>query len=789
MRYRSLVATLASLPGLLASTADAQPESDLGRHFGFEPPRILVLDEGAGPLATADIDADGLEDLVVVNNRSSRIEIFLQRAAPRTDAEMERAFRVNDLPLSRHYERVEVSVPHRVQGIAVHDVDRDGRPDLVYAGQPEELVWLRQEEDGGFSLDGRRRARGLAATRTAFAIADVEDRPGSNRDDPEVVTILNGRLAVFPLSRRGRFGEPTMLGAAGDRLVAAFVEDFDGDGLLDVVAIAPEAEATIRLWRQREIAGTLDSPAGPVTALGPEARFETPALWELEPVRFDDQPAASIGTIERSSRRMVFYDFVERPADEEDPTAGAAALITAFEGGSPPIGGVAASDVDGDGLSDLIAVEPNRSRVTLRFQSAEGGLGVAEAFSAFKAPAAVDAGQWDGGGAKEVFVLSEEEKAVGVSVYDPARRRLGFPQPIALATAGATPVCLGWFETSDGPALAVVVEERRDHILEIHRPDGESRVIELDGVRRAPQAIRVADLDGDGGADLLLLTPQQPLVLVRNADGASAEVVTEREMPQFGLVESAGPGNALVMDVNDDGRDELLISDANFVRACVFDSEGGWRVLDQATHPDASTSFAALGGRRELDGSLTLLAADTANERLVEVLAGPGAWRLGAAMAVGGFEARRIFAQAFSPRDGATEAPDLLLIGEEAFAIVQVAGPRLTIEPFAAYRSDVEDRLEHEMSTGDLNGDGYVDVVVLDASEQMCQILTFSAARRLYDATEFKVYESRLFTGGSAREFEPSDARIVDVTGDGADDLVLMVHDRVMIYPQMSEPR
>jgi hypothetical protein len=30
---------------------------------------------------------------------------------------------------------------------------------------------------------------------------------------------------------------------------------------------------------------------------------------------------------------------------------------------------------------------------------------------------------------------------------------------------------------------------------------------------------------------------------------------------------------------------------------------------------------------------------------------------------------------------------------------------------------------------------------------------------------------------------------IADVTGDGRDDLVLVVHDRVVIYPQMAEPK
>ena len=46
------------------------------------------------------------------------------------------------------------------------------------------------------------------------------------------------------------------------------------------------------------------------------------------------------------------------------------------------------------------------------------------------------------------------------------------------------------------------------------------------------------------------------------------------------------------------------------------------------------------------------------------------------------------------------------------------------------------------------------------------------------------MFESRIFQGGEPREFEPSMAIVADVTGDGADDIVLLCHDRVLIYPQ-----
>jgi hypothetical protein len=96
--------------------------------------------------------------------------------------------------------------------------------------------------------------------------------------------------------------------------------------------------------------------------------------------------------------------------------------------------------------------------------------------------------------------------------------------------------------------------------------------------------------------------------------------------------------------------------------------------------------------------------------------------------------------------------------------------------------------MQHELASGDVNGDGLIDLVSLDAGEQMCEIFTFTKTGRLLYAMGFQVFESRLFSGGEPREYQPSQAVIADVTGDRADDLILLAHDRILIYPQMTAP-
>lgn len=785
MRQRS---TGFALSAMLAPAASlhAQPAVDLGRYFGFQEPRIVVIDEGAGPLVSADFNADGLTDFAVVNNRKSRIEIHLQRAEPLTDGELTRQLRVNDLAPSRWYDRRVVGVSHRVASLVAHDLNQDGRPDLAYAGQPPEIVLLAQKQDGDFEELTRRRVPALAASRDAIRIADVTGGP-----DPELLAVARGRINVFPLSSTGALGQQTELGSSrsqDDAIVAIFVEDFDGNGLADVLGAVPDSAAPLRVWLQRPASESRDAFGPKDGLLGSELRFEMPALREAEPVRTPGAQGAAIAVIERASRRMVLYDLtqeqIERPevAGERDVQA----EVRGFpSGGEARDRAVAVADIDRDGRLDLLAADPKANSLLLYRQREGLGLASFDRFSAFKAPSSLATGQWDGEGPLEVFVLSNDEKAVGVSRYDARSGVLSFPEPIGLATPGASPVAMACVEMSDGPALAVVVQERRDHTLELHRPNGDDAMtLTLEGVNRPPRSMLAADVDRDGSRDLLLFTPGEPMVMVRALESGEPRVLTDRTMRQFGLVQAAGPDNTALLDVDDDGHEELLIAHENFVRACAFDPEKGWRVVEQITSPDSDTRFAGLTIVDD-DDRPAIVASDSAGGRLVIMRRAEGRWEIADRLRIGGFEPRAIHAGAFSG-DG---RESILSVGDEGFAIVRLSGRRYTLEELASWRSDEENRLEHEISAGDVNGDGYTDLIVLDAQERMCQIFTLSAARQLHFATEFKVFESRLYDfGAERRDFQPSFALLDDLTGDGATDLALLVHDRVIVYPQMTSP-
>ena len=73
-RLASLATAFAAMFSLLVEPVEAQTN-----RFGFVGPEIFPIDPQIGQLRAADLDGDGLIDLVVVNNARSKINLLFNQ--------------------------------------------------------------------------------------------------------------------------------------------------------------------------------------------------------------------------------------------------------------------------------------------------------------------------------------------------------------------------------------------------------------------------------------------------------------------------------------------------------------------------------------------------------------------------------------------------------------------------------------------------------------------------------------------------------------------------------------
>ena len=767
MPSTSLLALTAA--AAIAAAASAHPQdTNAASYFGFDGLEVVKIDPNAGPIATADMDGDGRMDLIAANNFKSRIELHLQKKDASPDDPVEVGGGVNEVPPHWRFKRVEVPVSHEVNAIVPFDFNGDGMLDLVYAGQPGTIVFLRQSKPGQFEVERRIPQKGLTQSRDGFVIADLI---GDAR--PDLAAIVGGEVTVWPLDG-SKLGEAVELGT-GDPVVALVVGDFDGDRHNDLVGVAPDNTAPVRLW----LASVEETKSGPTARLGAQRRFEMPPLREVAAMRLPGARKDVLARIERQSKRIVIEELVEDAAGSRE----ASIEVFSTKGGKKR--SFAVADVDGDGLVDVLATDPASSAVTVFRQQKGRGLQPGVSQPSFAELDAIAAGDVDGKPGDEVFVLSEKEGVVGRSSWQ--NGALSFPVAMPL-TPGSVPAVLSLVRLESGPRVAVVTKDGRNYQMELLPVDGAAtaEVVKLGSLVKGPDAILDLDADQDGKVDLLLFTADKPMSMLQavEKDGKRAfELRESKDMAQFGLAQAANAGNSVAFDVDGDGRKELVIADRNFIRALRYAPAAtppGWQVVAQMNASRADAKLVALTVRGD-----ALVASDKENGALAEFRKDAGGtWSQADEHAVNGFKFGPVRAGAFTGADGT----DVMLVGDDGFAIAQLDGKRLALEELASYRGDRLQQVDHELAAGDVNGDGFLDVLVLDAGEQSLGVLSFSEAGRLLPITRFKVFESRLFQGGEPREYEPSMAIVADLTGDGADDVVLLCHDRVLLYPQSRKP-
>ena len=748
---------------LLGVTTSAfSQDAETAAHFGFEGIDVVPIGPGAGPLITHDMDGDGLMDLVIANNYKSRIEIQRQRQDASPD-EQRAPSRVNEIPEHWRYDRIEIPVNVEISAITITDLDKDGVPDLLVAGRPGTVLAYRQVEPGQFELLRRTRVRDLTASRDGFVVADVLGADGSE----ELIALAGGRIRIWPLDG-GRLETPEELNPGDATLVAVMAEDVDGDELLDLIGIAPDDEAPVRIWLATRKDGR--------KTLGPQLRFEMPPLREATTVRLPGSDKASIAVIERPSRRLAIHELIR---DSKGATSGEASLeVHGFPDPGQRTRDLVIVDINGDGLPDVLSTDRDENSIATWIQEPGSGLGAAQRFPTYAEVDAIEAADIDGDGLAEIFTLSEEEGVVGRSSWK--NGSITFPEALEIAP-GHIPVAMHIAQLSDGPALAVIAKDARKYVVDvIPLAGGKGDRIDLGSLSRSPDAMLAIDADQDGRRDILLFTPDKPMTMLKSGDDGFT-ILDKDSMGQFGLVQGASADNTFPYDIDGDGYEELMIADRNFIRAVRYDTNPeeqaspGWQVVNQlnADRDSKLVSVTAMGDR--------IVSADREGRRLLIFEQVGEGWKVMDEIGIRGLVPETIYAGPFT---GTAGKEDLLLVGNDAFAIARLGEGQPALVETGFWRPDDQRRVPHEIGTGDVNNDGYMDLVSLDAGEQMADILSFSDKGKLHPMSSFTIFETKIFSAGEPREFEPRQAIIADVSGDNLNDLVLLAHDRILVYPQ-----
>jgi hypothetical protein len=764
-RFGALTCSLLVLSSTLAG-ADLETEFP----FSFTGPEIFPIENMISLIHAADVNDDGLNDLILVNNARSRINVLLNRTGQTNDVEEivdAGSVDINELPPDARFEIESIASEKRIAAMVVHDLNGDAQPDIAYYGEPRELVVQYGAGDNLWSAPRRWPIEDGQLTPNGMAAGDLN---GDQRDD--LVVLAEKHLWLLPQSKDQALGEPERIPFTGT-VRSVQIVDVDGDGRKDLLLVNWESATPFR-FRLQKASGEL----------GPELYFELPSVRSYWADNLRAREELQVITIAQQSGRAAIshFDQVEAKPLAGDLVEGQLEVLP-LRGSDKARRGVAWGDVNGDKLADLLVAEPELGQVSLHLQEKRAGLASPRTFPCLAGVSSIAVADWDDDKQAEVFLLSSDEKQIGVTRLD-RQDRLPFPE---LITVAGRPLAMtvGPLQSGETPLLAVLVDKEGRRSLLLRDADGKELVNqELDkSFRSNPAAFARHDVNQDGLVDFVILIPYDKVkVLLQGPEGSFTEL------------DVAPPGGALeqpwfsTVDVDGDGKAELLLNQRNFLRAVVLEGDRedprSWAfdVREQINGASANSRLVGAAavprGRREapvlflLDIERKVLSFCRRDDS--------GVWQVERNLKLPFHDFNALVPVAF---DGVT--PNAVgLLGKDALAWMKLSGKRWEISELDGYETRVRDGYLRDVTSGDLNNDGIKDLVFMETAKHYLDLVLFSGENTLEPGNRWQVFEERSFRGGRPDLPEPREALVADVTGDGKNDLIVLVHDRVLVYPQ-----
>lgn len=769
-------------PGFVRQGVADEPADNLAAYYGFGRLELYKLQQRTGNMLAADLNNDGRTDLILIDNSNSRLDILQQRARSEAPAKPEvpaktsgaastGSNKVNAIESDKRLEHKKVAVERELASLIVGDFNGDGRKDLAWFGVPDQLTIAYQSATGDWTNRKRVRLPDIAPAMWIMAAGDL------NHDGKDDVAVLGKHdTYIFYQQNGGELAAPTRLMNTGENLALVQIADLDGDARNDLCYLSNSDQ-------ERPLCVRLQTAEG---LLGPELRCELPKPRGVTVAEIDGKPGQEILAIESQTGRVKIHQLQQAVA-EPGELAGQLIQYGFGQQGGGKNRDLATGDVNGDGLVDVVVTDPESAQIIVFLQHKGAGLDLGSTFPGLMGAEQVRIGDVDGDARADVVVLSTREKTIGISKME--NGRLTFPHGLPL---DKEPIAFDLVDLNGDKRLEIVyvARERTGNtskyaLQALTQTAGGQwqtfKFLEHDSIvitpKSAPERLIAVDANHDARPDFLIFAgnDRPPLFLLSNAQGVPVEVASSEG--GFGLGNVAAGG----LFVGELDQPVILVAQNNFARNVAVSDKNQWQVLDQYNAAEAEAKIVG-AATIDLDGQpgREIVLVDQGVKKL-RVLRKEGmVYRPWREVEIGAFPYRSTHVADLNG-DG---RDDLLLFGMGKFGVLYAGRSDPRLKTLATYESKLDKVRFTDLAAGDLNGDGQVDIGVIDTQSQMIDILNYTAAAGLRHAVHFKIFEAKGVVSEERLGSEPREMVIADVTGDGRADLILLSQDRVLIYPQ-----
>ena len=481
----------------------------------------------ASTLQSADFNNDGYMDFIAKFGTEKVLDIYLYE--PLSPGTFVASQRIN-------LQATGIDARGWGGAVTVGDFDGNGRADLIVAdarpGEWKRLITYSGQGDGTFEVTQEQADYADGANPNFLKSGDL-DEDGFL----DVVTFSSSTVVVHMGKGDGTFHKPLLLPESGCGGSSSCVSDNDWGHLADVNR---DGHLDLVYNTSRNISISIRLGHG-------DGSFSPPQSWHSHA-----GPSAP-----------VFADFDnDGHFDIAHATNGSIASI--YFGARDGLVDLVSTDINGDGNTDVLAVNAANDRLKLFVGNNLGELRRIPDLQTGRAPSAVAVADLDRNQSLEFITANRSGRSISVFSGSLTTQYVAIEYPV-----GKSPidVATGDFNRDQNPDVFVLDAENAVWLM----------AGSVDGLLATPVAIAIGDkpgkftaqdATGDGLIDLVITLPESNRLLILPGNGTSFG------NPQY-LSQDSSPADVAVMDLNGDGRPDLVSSLPDRDQLSILYSRGG----------------------------------------------------------------------------------------------------------------------------------------------------------------------------------------------------------------------
>lgn len=721
--------------------------------FGFKSYEIYKTEEGTHSLLTKDIDSDGLKDFMLVNNKSAQIDIYYQLL--NKDAEKNKKDfyvdidedSVNTLSFDFKYKNIPFITEKNIASFISDNVGGDKKDDLIYLTSTGELFIHYQTKPRDFS---KKQVFNIPDFFESMYVIAVEDINSDGKKD--VILLSQKYLNIFYQNNKGELDEPLKLSYSAKAPLGIEVVDLNGDGKNDVLFVTSGGVNYLRIRFQEENG-----------KLGPEYAIEYPNFHFLTAKNILTKTKDAELLSSRANAHMIFVDKIEKINDKQSPLP---AIHSINKDAVSLDKSILIEDFDGDKKNDMVMFDTNLSS----FLFFKGDNNLFEQYVEYPSLKGVKKIASFSINSNQLLLMHSKEEH-SLSFLNLKSKKNSFPEIIDLNGDVES------FDVYENNIFAIVKKDDKFKTVKFKiEESGKIKIektIDMENFTIDSIDMTVRDFNYDGIEDILFFLSYEPAVFYFGTK-TGFELFNININAIKSAFQSITPNMMIFEDYDDDGKKDIIISMKNMIRVIGFKSNSfqilyqlnGVNQTSELTNVAVTSLYTDKNSVYSYDKSnKTLLIFDKKTQKIIKTIQVPDL----------------NITQIFSKDINNDKINDLIMTGIDNISIYSSKNEGYYLKNIIKYTLPHPKEVTTALTTGTFNGN---KIVSIDDVRNFIQFFNFSE-NEIRFSMRFKIFETKTYrndemTGGG----EPRDIRIADMNNDKKDDIVILVHDKIIVYYQ-----